>query len=99
MLIGQVEPSQIEEWKKKHGTVKGLICDGHIAYIRPPNRTEVSYSATLAQTNPMKSNEVLLDSVWLGGSEEIRKNDSLFYGVSQKLAELINVKEAQLVDL
>ena len=98
-FIGQVDEGTLEAWKQKHGVVKGLKARGHIGYIRMPNRADLSYSSTLAQSNPMKSNEVLLDAIWLGGSEEIRKDNALFFGVSQQLAKLIEVAEVELVDL
>jgi hypothetical protein len=98
-LIGQVEPSVIEAWKSKHGKVFAIVVDGHIGYLRKPTRTEVAYSSTIAQTNPMKSNEALLNSTWLGGSEEIKTNDELFFGAASKLGEIISVKEAELLNL
>jgi len=98
-LIGQATPEQIEEWKKKYGQVKGLIVDGHIGYLRKPDRHALAYAATIAQTNPMKSNELLLNACWLGGSEAIKTDDDMFLGAAQKLAELVTVKEAELVNL
>lgn len=98
-FIGEATPEQIAEWKGKHGKLFGIVVDGHIGYLRKPTRQEVSYSATVSQSNPMKSNEVLLDACWLGGSEAIRKDDELFFGASAKLAELVNVKDAELVNL
>ncbi len=98
-LIGQATPEQIEEWKKKHGKVWAIIVGGHICYIRKPNRAELSYSATVSQNNPLKGNEVLLKATWLGGSEAVQTEDELFFGASAKLADLITVKEAELINL
>jgi len=98
-LVGQVDQSQIDDWKKKHGKVYAIIVDGHIGYVRKPTRTEVAYSSTIAQTNPMKSNEALLNSTWLGGSDAIKTDDELFFGAAAKLGEIISVKEAELVNL
>lgn len=97
--IGQATPEQIAEWKKKHGKVYAIIVDGHICYLRKPTRNELSYSATVSQNNSLKGNEVLMKSMWLGGSEEIQTNDELFFGASAKLADIITVKEAELVNL
>lgn len=98
-LIGQATPEQIEIWKKKYGRVSALIVDGHIGYVRKPDRQTLAYAAIVAQTNPVKSNETLLNSIWLGGSEAIKTDDELFYGASSKLGELVKVKEAELVNL
>lgn len=97
--IGEETPEQIQEWKQKYANIYAVIVDGHIGYLRKPTRQEVSYSATVSQTNPMKSNEVLLSACWLGGSEAIKTDDELFFGASAKLAELVNVKDAELVNL
>jgi len=98
-LIGQATPEQIDGWKKKHGKIFGIIVDGHIAYLKKPDRKNIAYASTVAQTNPMKSNELLLDSCWLGGSEAIKTEDELFFGASAKLADIVTVKEAELVNL
>jgi len=97
-LIGEVNKEQIEIWKKKHGKVFGIKVGGHIGYVRKATRVEVAYSSTIAQTNPIKSNEALLKSIWLGGSEAIKTDDELFYGASVVLAELVQVKEAELIN-
>ena len=47
----------------------------------------------------MKYNEILLNNCWIAGDEEIKKDDALFLGVSAKLADLIEVKEAELKKL
>ena len=98
-LIGEVTPDQIQEWKKTHGQVYALIVDGHICYVRKPKRTELAYAQTLSEKNPIKSNEVLLKSMWLGGSEAIQNDDEKFFGASGKLSEIISIKEAELVNL
>ncbi len=47
----------------------------------------------------MKYNEVLLENCWLDGDEEIKKDDSLFLGVSSHLAEIIEIKTAEIKKL
>lgn len=98
-LKGQATPEQIEEWKKKYGKVSGIKVDGHIGYVRKPDRKTLSYASIAGQKDPLKFNEVLLNNCWLGGSELIKTDDELFLSVGGKLAELIQVKEAELVNL
>lgn len=98
-LKGQATPEQIEEWKKKYGKVSGIIVDGHIGYLRKPDRKTLSYASVAGQKDPLKFNEVLLNNCWLGGSDEIKTDDELFLSVGSKLAELVTVKEAELVNL
>ena len=97
--LGEVNKEQVEEWKKKHGKVFAIIVDGHIAYLKKPDRKTLSYATSVAAKDPIKFNEIMLQNCWLGGSEAIKTEDELFLGASGKLAELIEVKEAELVNL
>ena len=56
-------------------------------------------ASVLGKNDPMKYNEVLLENCWLGGDEEIKKDDSLFLGVSSHLAEIIEIKTAEIKKL
>ena len=95
-LIGQATEKQIAEWKKQYGEVFYVQCDGHIAYLKRPSRKALSYASIAGKENPLKFNELLLNDCWIGGSEEVKTNDSLFLGVSAKLAELVEIKTAEL---
>ena len=94
-----ITEEQIEAWKKKHGSVYSVTVDSKTAYLKKPDRKALSAAAVLRTTDPMKYNEVLLNNCWLGGDEEIKTNDELFLGVSSKLADLIEIKEAELKKL
>lgn len=98
-LKGQATPEQIEAWKKQHGKVFAVKVDGHIGYLKKPDRKILSYATMAGSADPIKFNETLLNNCWLGGSDAIKTDDDLFLGVSGKLAELIQVKEAELVNL
>jgi hypothetical protein len=98
-LIGQASPEQIESWKKKHKDVFAINVDGHVAYLKKPDRKTLSYASSVGAKEPLKFNEILFNSCWLGGSEEVKIDDSLFLGASGKIADLIEVKEAELVKL
>jgi hypothetical protein len=98
-LVGQASKEQIEAWKQQYGKVFGIKVDGHICYLRTPDRKTLSYAASVGSKNAIKFNEIILNNCWLGGSEAIKTNDTLFLSVSGKLHELIEVKEAELVNL
>lgn len=98
-LIGKATHEQIEEWKKKHGDVRAVVVDGHIGYLRKPDRKVLSYASSVGAKDPIRFNELLLTNCWLGGSESIKTDDEMFLGASAVLAELIEVKEAELVKL
>ena len=98
-LQGEATAEQIAEWKAKHGSVYGIKVGGHIAYLKKPDRRTLSYVASIGAKDPIKFNETLLKNCWLGGSMEVQTDDELFLGVSGKLAEIVEVKEAELVKL
>ncbi|MFU8843484.1 MAG: hypothetical protein ACNA7V_06705 [Bacteroidales bacterium] len=98
-LTGEASPEQIELWKKKHRDIFRLVVDGHVGYFKKPDRKTLSYATVAGAKDPIKFNEVLMNNCWVGGSEEIKTDDSLFFSASGKLAELIEIKEAELVKL
>lgn len=98
-LVGQATPEQIEEWKKKYGVLKAIIVDGHICYLKKPDRKTLGYASTVGKNDPIKFNEVILANCFIGGSEEIKTNDDLFFGASSVLVGLIQAKEAELVNV
>ena len=90
---------QIAEWKNKHGQIFCIKVDDKSCYLKKPSRKALGYASMAGKENPLKFNEVLLNDCWLAGDEEIKTNDDLFLSVSQKLGEIIEVKEAELVKL
>lgn len=94
-----VVQEQIEAWKKKYGDVFCVTVGDKVAYLKRPSRQALSAAAVVGKNDPMKYNEILLNNCWLAGDEEIKIDDSLFLGVSAKLGELVEVKEAELKKL
>lgn len=90
---------QIEEWKKKYGSVYQIECEGKVGYVRKPDRKVLGAAAVVGSKDPIKYNEVLLNNIWLGGDEELKNNDDYFLGVSAQLADLIEIKEVSLKKL
>ena len=90
---------QIVDFKAKHGEIFKIKVDGKSCLLRKPNRKELGYASVAGKENPLKFNEVILNSCWLAGDEEIRTNDTLFLSASAKIAEIIEVKEAELEKL
>jgi hypothetical protein len=90
---------QIEGWKKEHGEISAIIIEGKIAFLKKPDRRALGYASTAGQKDPMKFNEIILENCFVGGDEEIKKDDSLFLAASSKIVELIEVKEAELLKL
>lgn len=96
VLIGLATPEKIEEWKKHNKAVYELIIDDAICYLRKPTRQELSAATALSNNDPYLFNEQLLNSCWLGGAEIIKTDDEYFFAAGQPLAELLEVKQAEL---
>lgn len=94
-----ITPEQIEAWKKKHGDVFCVTVGDKVAYLKRPDRKTLGAAAVVGKNNPMKYNEILLENCWLDGDPEIKTDDALFLGVSAKLGDLVEVKEAELKKL
>lgn len=98
-FIGQATAEQVKGWKEAHGDVFTIKTEGHICYLKKPKRKAISYASVAGKTDPLKFNETLLRECWLGGSEEIRKDDDMFMAASGVLDQLLDVKEAELEKL
>lgn len=98
-LIGQASEQQIQDWKKKYKHVHAIEVEGHVGYVKRPGRLEMSQASVLGANDPITFNEVLLNSCWLGGSEEIKTDDSLFLGVGAVLGEIVHVASASIKNL
>lgn len=96
--MGKATAEQLEAWKKQHGDIFEILVDGKYGYLKTPDRKTMGYASSL-QSNPIRSNEVLLNGCWIGGDEEIKTDDSLFMSVQGMLGGLIELKEATLVKL
>lgn len=90
---------QIKEWKDKYKDVYMISVDERSCYLRRPTRKELSYATMAAKNDPLKFNEVILSSCWLDGDDEIKTDDYLFLGASTQIANIVQVKEAELKKL
>jgi hypothetical protein len=97
-LKGTATAGQITEWKEKYGDVFRAEVGDSVCYLKKPDRKTMSYVATLGN-NPIRANEALLQNCWLGGDENIKTDDEKFFGVSSKLNEIIQIKEAEITKL
>lgn len=98
-LKGQATKEQIAEWKEKHGEVYQVTAEDKVGYIRAPKRQEVSLAMSYAATSPLKMTEVILQSCWLGGANELRDNDKYFYGINAQINEIIEMAEVKVKKL
>lgn len=92
-----VTQEMIEEWKKKHGDVFKITVEDKTCFLKKPERKTLGYASSAK--DPIKYNEIVLKGCWLAGDKEILTDDDLFFGVTKRLDELFNVKEAELEKL
>lgn len=90
---------QIADLKQKHGEIFKITIDDKSCLLRRPNRKELGYASVAGKDNPLRFNESILNACWLAGDEEIRTNDTLFLSASAKMADIIEIKEAELEKL
>ena len=91
---------QIAKLKKAHGDIfKITLESGESCLLRKPTRKELSYASMAGQNDPIKFSELILNSCWLAGDEQIKTDDELFLGSSQLIGELVKVKSAELEKL
>jgi len=95
----QATPEQLQEWKKKHGNVFHFKVADKACYLRTPDRKVLSFAAAAGKSDPMKVNETILKNCWLDGDKEIQEVDSYFLGISGKLDQIVEIKEAELEKL
>lgn len=99
ILTGEASPEQVNAWKQQHGDVYIVKVEGSAGYLRKPDRDTMKAVASIGSSDPVRANEVLLENCWLGGDESIKTDDAKFFGVSATLAELVEVKAAELKKL
>lgn len=93
----KVTPEQIAEWKKKHGRVYKYEVDGKVAYLRNVDRATYALAASkITSAGPAKFNDIVLENIWLGGDEEIRKEDGYYFGLIDFVEELMAKKKGTL---
>lgn len=99
-LEGQATDEQIQAWKEKFGKIFKYEVDGKVCYLRPVDRQTFALAAAKIQTGGVgKFNETVVKEIWLGGCEDIRTIDGLFFGLSEMIDELMKKRKGELGEL
>jgi hypothetical protein len=100
-LKGQATTEQVIDWKNKYKYgIYAIEVDGHIGYFKNPGRAELNCAMSKADRDKaLDIFEELANVTFIGGSEEILKDDQMFIGVSQELKVKLEGKKATLVNL
>ncbi len=95
-LKGLASAEQIEAWKKEHGKVYSYKIEDKIAYLRSVDRNTYALAASKVTTSPAKYGETIIENIWLGGAEELRKEDSYYFGLLDFVEDFMNKKKGTL---
>lgn len=99
-LQGQATQEQISEWKKNHPKIFTYTVDNKICYFKPVDRNTYSLAASkIASAGPAKFNETIVSNIWLGGCEEIKKEDKYFFGLIDHVEGLMDKQKGELGEL
>ncbi|MCM1031858.1 MAG: hypothetical protein NC410_10525 [Oscillibacter sp.] len=95
---------KIQEWKDKYKNVfvyEVETGNGEVkkVYFRQPERRIISAANITAKGDLVRYNEIILKNCLLDDDKSLLDDDSLFYGLSQKVDELVNAKVGELKKL
>lgn len=98
-LKGQASAEQIAEWKEKYDKVFQYTIEDKTCYLRPVDRNTYSAAAAKATSSPAKFNDTIINNIWLGGDEDIKKQDSYYYGLIDFIEDLMAKKKGSLTEV
>lgn len=99
-LKGQAAAEQIAQWKEKFPKIFTYSVDGKICYFKPVDRNTYSLAASkISSAGPAKFNETIIASIWLGGCEDIKKEDRYFFGLIDHVEGLMDKQKGELGEL
>lgn len=94
----EIDEKKIGELKAKHPEGLYMISvEGKSCILRKPTRRDLSYVSVVK--DPIKMTETLVNQLWVVGDEEMRTDDDLFMAMSNKMDEILKVKEAEVKKL
>lgn len=104
-VIGAATEQQIAAWKTKYPSGVWAITttddDGnaHVTYVRKPDIQVLGAAAKYAESDPVKSGEIMFNSLRLGGSESVETDAPMLMAAVGKIGELFKLKEADIKKL
>lgn len=97
------EETKIAEYKKKYGEDNVYLCEvgERSCLVHKPTRRDLSFAMVGSNggKDAVKMQEILLKQCWIDGDGEIMTNDDDFFAVSALIADLMEVKQAELKKL
>lgn len=95
--MSKVTKKQIEEWKAKHGDVYELPVGDKVAYIKAPNMADQKRAVgALMRGSEIDYAENMLAAIFLGGDEEVKKDDKYFYPAKKAITSLFDYDDPEV---
>lgn len=89
---------QINNWKEQYGAIYELPVDEKTAYLREPKMKDFKRAyAALQADGDLAFGEELLNSLFIGGDEEIKTDDAYFLPARKSLIKFFNYDEAEVI--
>ncbi|SEW01920.1 hypothetical protein SAMN05428988_1312 [Chitinophaga sp. YR573] len=100
-LSGQVTQDVIDTWKAKHKIDKifTYVIEDKICYLRPVDRDIYGLAVKKMERDTTKFNETVINGIWLGGDEDIRKVNGYYFGLIEFVEELMAKKKGILSEI
>lgn len=96
----EVESGELESVTNDEGKTEKVPVIKYRGWVRKPNRDEMRELTAIAKSSdPVTYTERILDIIWLGGDEEIIKEDEAFYAIMPEVQKVLDIKAAQLKKL
>jgi hypothetical protein len=88
---------QITIWKEKYGGVYELPVEDKTAYLREPKMKDFKRAFTAMQNDgDLAFGEEMLNSLFIGGDEEVKTNDDYFLPARKKLIKFFTFEDAEI---
>lgn len=104
-LKAGVTETQFNEWKARYGFVYEFAIpindtgDKVYGYFRKPDLSIIAAATKFAESDPIKSGEVMFDNCFLGGDPIIKSNDECKLSAIQSLSNLFQIRAAEIKNL
>lgn len=97
--VGKATKEEITAFKAKYGEVHEVksVKDGevHYTYVRKPDLAILSAAAKYADSDPIQSGTIMLNSTRIGGSDAVLDDAEMKIGVIQYVGTIFKVVEAE----
>lgn len=98
-------PEKVRELKNKHGQIYQIDIEPEdgmtVHYLaKLPNRKVMKAVVHFSESDPLRSNEVLIENCVVAGDTKLIENDQrIFFALGEQLGELMKVKRASIKKL